>query len=76
MAVMIPKFKKFVMPNALWNLIYGSPENPKAPPGVQPTFMPKVIPNVFPKAKVAPVFPPKVITSRFPKEECHDDSNT
>ena len=42
MAVMIPKFKKFVMPNALWNLIYGPPVNPTA--AAQPTFTPKVIP--------------------------------
>lgn len=75
MPAVIPKFKKLVIPNALWNLIYGSPTNQKAPEGMQPTFTPKVIPDVFPRATVAPVFPSKVIASRFPKEGCHDDSD-
>ena len=67
MPAVIPKFKKFVMPNALWNLIYGSPKNPKAPAGVQPTFTPKVIPDVFPKAKVAARFSTESYTQSVPE---------
>ena len=71
MAVMIPKFKKFVMPNALWNLIYGPPVNPTA--AAQPTFTPKVIPDPFAKKVIPDPFAKKVIPSVFHK--CKEDDN-
>ena len=74
MPTVIPKLRKWVIPDALWDLIYGKCKNP-AGDNLTPTFVPKVIPSVFPAATVTSRFPKKDIPSVFPKEEKDGCSN-
>jgi len=74
MPTVIPKLRKWVMPNALWNLIYGKCNNPTGE-NIRTHFTPEVIPCVFPVATVPSRFPKKDIPSVFPKEEKDGCSN-